>query len=79
MTERKGNSQIKNGGQARRSKLFADLYRGATAFKTFAGIYKCDDGKILHDTPILVESYVQRQDLENQAKLLELLKFAAHG
>lgn len=46
--------------------LFADLYRGATAFRTFAGIYKCDDGRILHDQPILIESYVQRTDLESR-------------
>jgi hypothetical protein len=57
-------------------EMFADLYRGATAFKTFAGIYKSADGKILHDRPILIESYVQRVDLEDRTKLTELLKFA---
>ena len=57
-------------------ELFADLFRGATAFQTFAGIYKCDDGRILHDKPILVESYVARPDLENEEKLRELLRFA---
>lgn len=56
--------------------LFADLYRGATAFNAFAGIYKSEDGKILHDRPILIESYVQRADLEDRVKLNELLKFA---
>ena len=57
-------------------ELFADLFRGATAFKTFAGIYKSEDGKILHDRPILIESYVQRVDLEDRVKLNKLLKFA---
>ena len=56
--------------------LFADLYRGATAFKTFAGIYKCEDGKVLHDRPILIESYAQRMDVEDRTKLNELLMFA---
>jgi hypothetical protein len=56
-------------------ELFAELYRGATAFKTFAGIYKCDDGKVLHDRPIMIESYVQRADLENREKLFSLLDF----
>ena len=36
---------------------------------------KCDDGKVLHDKPILVESYVGRTDLENEEKLRELLEF----
>ncbi|MBI1899973.1 MAG: hypothetical protein HYS13_02510 [Planctomycetia bacterium] len=57
-------------------ELFADLYGGATAFKTFAGIYRTDTGKVLHDQPIMIESYVQREDLENRDKLAALLKFA---
>lgn len=56
-------------------ELFADLYGGATAFKTFAGIYKADDGKILHDQPILIESYVEREPLEDEATLKQLLEF----
>jgi hypothetical protein len=57
-------------------ELFAELFRGATAFQAFAGIYKCDDGKILHDRPILIESYVARSDLEDERRLKELLHFA---
>lgn len=57
-------------------ELFADLYRGATAFQTFAGIYKTKDGAILHDKPILIECYASRQDVENSQKLTELLRFA---
>jgi hypothetical protein len=57
-------------------ELFADLYGGATAFRTFAGIYKAADGKILHDNPILVESYTSRDALEDRDNLTELLRFA---
>lgn len=57
-------------------ELFADLFGGATAFKTFAGIYKTADGKVLHDQPILVESYVDRDSLESRDNLIELLRFA---
>lgn len=57
-------------------ELLGDLFGGATAFETFAGIYKADDGKLLHDKPILIESYVQnRSDIENRRKLAELLRF----
>jgi hypothetical protein len=55
---------------------FADLFGGATAFQTFAGIYKTADGKILHDKPILIESYVKRELLEDRENLTELLRFA---
>ncbi len=56
-------------------ELFADLYGGATAFQTFAGIYKADNGKVLHDRPILIESYVERETLEDKATLKQLLEF----
>ena len=56
-------------------ELFAELYGGATAFDTFAGIFKADDGKILHDRPILIESYVERERLEDEATLQQLLDF----
>ena len=56
-------------------ELLADLFGGATAFQTFAGVYRRDDGSILHDKPILIESYVQRPDLEDQVKMTELLRF----
>ena len=57
-------------------ELLGDLFGGATAFEAFAGIYKADDGKLLHDKPILIESYMQdRSDLENRKKLAQLLKF----
>lgn len=56
--------------------LFADLYRGATAFQTFQGIYKDNDGKVYHDKPILIESYVERSRLVDAASLQQLLAFA---
>ena len=55
--------------------LFADLYRGATALETFKGVYKSSDGTILYDKPIMIESYVDRSDLEDPTKLAELLRF----
>ncbi len=56
--------------------LLGDLFGGATAFTTFAGVYRTDDGTLLHDKPILIESYVHsRSDLEDRAKLSELLAF----
>ncbi len=56
-------------------ELFKDLYRGATAFETFAGIYLTDDGKTLHDKPILIESYVSREALEDKRRLNQLVSF----
>ena len=56
-------------------ELCAELYGGATALETFSGIYKANDGRILHDKPILIESYVSRPDLVDRAKLAELLRF----
>src|SRR5688572_8785240 len=56
--------------------LFADLYRGATAFRTFKGIYKTDDGQYLLDEPILIESFASHADIAEEAKLNELVRFA---
>ena len=56
--------------------LFADLYRVATAFQTFQGIYKDNEGKVYRDKPILIESYVQRERLVDEGTLHELLAFA---
>ncbi len=57
-------------------ELFAEVYGGATAFGTFAGVYKDKNGKVLHDKPILIESYVARADLESPDNLIQLLRFA---
>ncbi len=73
----KKEKEIKNqdvwAGEA--MELFKELYRGATAFETFAGIYLTDDGKTLHDKPILIESYVSREALEDKRRLNQLVSF----
>ena len=56
--------------------LFADLYRGATAFRTFKGFFKTDEGNYLIDKPILIESYAEVDDIEDEPKLYELCSFA---
>jgi len=56
--------------------LFADLYRGATAFQTFQGIYKDAEGNVYRDKPILIESYVERSRLVDEGNLNDLLAFA---
>lgn len=55
--------------------LFADLYGGATAFKTFQGIYKDKAGEIHRDNPILIESYVERSRLVDESILQLLVDF----
>jgi len=57
-------------------QLFGRLYRGATAFETFQGIWISDDGKELFDKPVFIESLVNREDAENVGKLEELVAFA---
>lgn len=57
-------------------RLFADLYGGATAFKTFQGIYKTDEGEYLLDNPILIESYATVEAIELRENLQELVRFA---
>jgi len=56
-------------------ELFKDLYRGATAFNTFAGIYLTSKGKTLHDKPILIESYASREAIEDKRRLNQLVTF----
>jgi hypothetical protein len=58
------------------SVAFADLYRGATAFRAHFGIFKTDEGTILRDEPILLESYANPEDVLDQAKLRALHGFA---
>ena len=57
-------------------QLFADLYGGATAFETFKGIYKTDNGHYLYDNPILVESYATTKAIEDRERLQHLVGFA---
>src|SRR5947207_106014 len=44
-------------------QLFARLFGGATAFASYAGVYRDLDGTILVDQPIVIQSYVRREDL----------------
>jgi hypothetical protein len=57
-------------------ELFADLFGGATAFQTFQGIYKDAEGKVYRDNPILIECYVKRSRLVEEATLQQLVAFA---
>lgn len=57
-------------------ELFADLYGGATAFKSFAGIFKSETGAYLRDRPILIESYVPDESARDVSKATELFAFA---
>lgn len=57
-------------------RLFGKLYRGATAFDTFAGIYRTDQGEYLEDKPILIEAYASNGAIEDEANLGELVAFA---
>lgn len=56
-------------------ELFAELYGGATAFGTWKGIYRSESGENLWDTPILIESFVERPLLEDPERLAILLDF----
>lgn len=56
--------------------LFAELFGGATAFDTFAGIYRDKArGKDLKDKPILVESYTNIERVSNPDALTHLVSF----
>jgi hypothetical protein len=58
--------------------LFAELFGGATAFETYAGIYPDKvRGQDLRDKPILLESYtdIERiRDIENLNNLVSFMK-----
>jgi len=56
--------------------LFADLFGGATAFDTYAEIYRDKvRGKDLKDKPILVESYTKIERVRNLDILNNLVFF----
>lgn len=56
-------------------ELFSELYGGATAFQTWKGIYRSETGEDLWDTPILIESFVDRELVEDDQRLELLLDF----
>ena len=56
--------------------LFSDLFGGATAFDTYAGIYRDKvRGKDLKDKPILVESYTKIERIKDLTLLNNLVSF----
>jgi hypothetical protein len=56
-------------------KLMADLYRGATAYKAFSGIFKTDEGHYLLDKPILIESFATVEAIQDRKNLNVLVEF----
>src|SRR5579871_5660688 len=59
--------------------LFADLYGGATAFNTYAGIYRDKvRKKDLKDKPILIESYAEGPRVTHVGTLTKLVSFMKH-
>jgi hypothetical protein len=57
-------------------ELFGRLYTGATAFQALEGVFLDDDGTLLRDKPILIESYVEQEKVEDPARLQQFLAFA---
>src|SRR2546430_13858700 len=55
--------------------LFGQLYTGATAFRALDGVF-LDNGTLLHDQPIMIESYADRSSVEDPARLGQLVAFA---
>jgi hypothetical protein len=56
--------------------LFGQLYTGATAFRALDGVFLDDNGILLHDQPIMIESYADRSRVEDPARLGQLVDFA---
>ena len=56
--------------------LFAELFGGATAFDTYAGVYRDKvRGKDLKDKPVLVESYTKIERIKDLTLLNNLVAF----
>lgn len=56
--------------------LFADLFGGATAFQSFAGVYRDKSrNKDLKDKPILLQSYTDIDTIYNINTLINLTMF----
>ena len=60
-------------------RLFADLYGGATAVTAYKGVYLSTEGptqgEYLWDNPLLVQSYCDREYVEDLNRLQKLLQF----
>lgn len=57
-------------------RLLADLYGGATAFETYKGIFKTDEGHYLLDKPRSIESLARVDDIHDPVRLNQLVGFA---
>src|SRR5262245_53414684 len=55
--------------------LRGKLYGGATGFKDLVGIYRDDDGELLTDEPIMIQSLANREDVEKKENIEELAAF----
>jgi len=57
--------------------LMGKLHGGATGFTGLRGIWRDDenDGQLLDDKPIMIQSLAKREDVEDQAKIGELATF----
>src|SRR5262245_12514456 len=58
-------------------ELMGKLYGGATGFTGLSGIWRDDEnnGKLLEDKPIMIQSLAKREDVEDQDKISELATF----
>jgi hypothetical protein len=56
-------------------KLFGELFGGATGFKFLEGIYQPEGVAPLYDQPIMIESLVARERLNDDARLMRLSEF----
>ena len=57
-------------------QLLADLYGGATAYETYSGIFKTDEGHYLRDKPLLIESFAMIAAIQNPELLEQLVNVA---
>lgn len=57
--------------------LMGKLYGGATGFSQLCGIWRDDenDGQLLTDNPIMIQSLAKRADVEDEKKISELAAF----
>jgi len=57
--------------------LMGKLYGGATGFTELCGIWRDDEnnGQLLTDKPIMIQSLARREDVEDPAKISELADF----
>lgn len=57
--------------------LMGKLFGGATGFPNLRGIWRDDDnnGELLDDEPIMIQSLAKRADVENVEKLAQLGQF----